>query len=70
MSTLTINDTIGYNPTFEAAIGKLILGTSAQVAASTDNVALHLASTNIGSLTLGLAHLNHVDRGVEHVEYL
>jgi autotransporter-associated beta strand protein len=57
MSTLTINDTVGNNAKFEAVIGKLLTGTSAQIASSTDNIALHLASTNIGSLTLGLAQI-------------
>ncbi len=38
-------------------IGKLLTGTSAQIASSTDNIALHLAPTNIGSLTLGLAQI-------------
>ena len=59
-STLTINDSnngVGHNATFQAVIGKLLTGTSAQIASSTNNIALHLAPTNLGSLTLGLAQI-------------
>jgi autotransporter-associated beta strand protein len=55
VSTLTINDSAGNNAKFDAVIGKLLTGTPAQIAASSDRVALALASTNTGSLTLGIA---------------
>ena len=61
VSTLTLNDPSGISATnnaqFQAVIGKLITGTTAQINSSTDNIALNLASTNNGAITLGLAQI-------------
>jgi hypothetical protein len=56
-SMLTINDSAADAAVFNATIGQLVMGPNSQISASNGNIALTLAPTNIGSLTLGLTNV-------------